>query len=108
VVLLKLSHVQFYVIVFICGLFNDNINSSDYIASNDRMISEKRIGEDTEGNGRCLLYANCLEGVRKTKKNCQNSLSPAEIRTRDLPNMKQECYIIHTPYYIPWIHKLVR
>jgi hypothetical protein len=26
--------------LFICGLFNNAINSSDYIASNDRIINE--------------------------------------------------------------------
>jgi hypothetical protein len=26
--------------LFICGLFNDAISTSDYIASNDRMINE--------------------------------------------------------------------
>jgi hypothetical protein len=34
--------------LFICGLFNDAINSSVCIASNDRMINEWRIGKDKE------------------------------------------------------------
>jgi hypothetical protein len=43
--LLKLERYAFpskgsYFIIFICGLFNDALSSSDYIASKDRMINE--------------------------------------------------------------------
>jgi hypothetical protein len=33
---------------FICGLFNDAVIGSDYVASNDRIIDERRTGKDTE------------------------------------------------------------
>jgi hypothetical protein len=29
-----------YLFLFVCGLFNDAVSSSDYVASNDRMINE--------------------------------------------------------------------
>jgi hypothetical protein len=41
--------------IFSCGLFNDISSSSAYIASNYRMISEKRIGKDVEGSSRDLI-----------------------------------------------------
>jgi hypothetical protein len=41
--------------LFICCLFNDAVNSSDYIASDDRMINEYWVGKDTEGSGRGLI-----------------------------------------------------
>jgi hypothetical protein len=37
--------------LFIYGLFNDAVSSSDYAASNKRMISEYLIRTDIEGNG---------------------------------------------------------
>jgi hypothetical protein len=36
-------------------LFNDAVSSSDFIASNDRMINEKWIGKDVEGSGRGII-----------------------------------------------------
>jgi hypothetical protein len=41
-------------ILFIYSLFNDSASSSDYIASNGRIISELWIGKDMEGSGRGL------------------------------------------------------
>jgi hypothetical protein len=38
--------------LFICALFNDAVNSLDYIASDDRMINESVIGTDMEESGR--------------------------------------------------------
>jgi hypothetical protein len=38
-----------------CGLFNDAVSSTDYIASNDRVINENLIGKDMEGSGRRLI-----------------------------------------------------
>jgi hypothetical protein len=37
-------------ILLIYGLFNDIVNSPDYIASNDRVTSEWWIGKDVEGS----------------------------------------------------------
>jgi hypothetical protein len=36
---------------FISGLFYDTVNISDFIASNDAVISISLIGEDVQGNG---------------------------------------------------------
>jgi hypothetical protein len=41
--------------LFVCGLFNDAFNRSDYVASNDQMISKYCIGKDVEGTGHGLL-----------------------------------------------------
>jgi hypothetical protein len=38
-----------------CGLFDDGINISDNIASNDKMISAKGIVVCVKGSGRSLL-----------------------------------------------------
>jgi hypothetical protein len=45
--------VLFYLCIY--GLFKDAITSSDYIASNDRMINGKLIEKDMEGKGRSLI-----------------------------------------------------
>jgi hypothetical protein len=44
---------KFY--LFIYGLFNDDVSSSDCIAFNDRMISELWNGKDVEGSGCGLI-----------------------------------------------------
>jgi hypothetical protein len=41
--------------LFVYGLFNDAVSSSDYIASNDGMINEYWIGKDMEGSGIGLI-----------------------------------------------------
>jgi hypothetical protein len=41
--------------LFICGLFNDAASSSDYSASNNRIISEISIGKHMEGSGNALI-----------------------------------------------------
>jgi hypothetical protein len=33
-----------YLFIFICSLFQDAVSTSDYVASNDRMTGEWRIG----------------------------------------------------------------
>jgi hypothetical protein len=59
--------------LFVYGLFNDAVSSSDYIAWNDRMINERWIGKDVEGSGRGLIEASIpvffLEELRKTTEN---------------------------------------
>jgi hypothetical protein len=40
---------------FICGLFNDAVSTTDYIASNSWITNEQRIGKDEEGSGRGLI-----------------------------------------------------
>jgi hypothetical protein len=37
-----ITNVCKFVYLFICGLFNDAVSSSDYKTSNDRMINEKK------------------------------------------------------------------
>jgi hypothetical protein len=37
-------------VLFICGLFNEAISSSDYTISDDRMVKEKLILNDVEGS----------------------------------------------------------
>jgi hypothetical protein len=41
--------------LFICALFNYATSSSDYIAANDRMISESQIRKDVKGSGHDLI-----------------------------------------------------
>jgi hypothetical protein len=41
--------------LFICGLFNDAVSSSDYIASTARIINGPWIDKGTEGSGRGLF-----------------------------------------------------
>jgi hypothetical protein len=43
------------IIFVICSLIKDAVNSSVYIASNDRMVTEEWIGKDMEGNGPSVL-----------------------------------------------------
>jgi hypothetical protein len=84
-------------IIIICGLFNDAINNSDYIASNDRRFNESWIRKDVEGS--CLSWPSLrhypniwLEGLRKTTKSSPRIADVrAKIRTRNLSNTKQEC-----------------
>jgi hypothetical protein len=57
--------------VFICGLFNDAVSSSNYKASNARIIKEQWTGKDTSGSGRGKIWhytVICLNELRKTKK----------------------------------------
>jgi hypothetical protein len=42
-------------VLFICGLFNDDFSSLDNIASNVRMIDVLWIGKDMEGSSRGLI-----------------------------------------------------
>jgi hypothetical protein len=41
--------------IFICGSLNDAASSSDYMASNDRVINEQWLGKDMEGGDRGLI-----------------------------------------------------
>lgn len=38
-------------------LFNDDVCSSDYTMSSERVTNEERNGKDTEGSGRNLVHA---------------------------------------------------
>jgi hypothetical protein len=40
---------------FIYALLNDTVSKSDYIASNGKMINERRIGRDVQGSDRSLF-----------------------------------------------------
>jgi hypothetical protein len=71
-------------------------SSSDYIQSNERVISKRRYTEKgAEGSIRVLIWSNilaCLEKMRKTTNILsQDSGYPSEISTRDLPNKSHEC-----------------
>jgi hypothetical protein len=44
-----------YFILIICGLFNDAISISEYMASNDRMISEQSISKRVEVSDRGIV-----------------------------------------------------
>jgi hypothetical protein len=46
-----------YPFLFIVDLCKNASNSSDYIASSNRMISEKLIGKDVDGRGCVLILA---------------------------------------------------
>jgi hypothetical protein len=45
---------NFFSFSYILGLFNDAFNHYDYIASNNRIISEQRVVKDMEASGRVL------------------------------------------------------
>jgi hypothetical protein len=71
------------------------VSNSDYIASNEGVVSEWWIGKDVEGSVHGLIsryYPSiCLEKRKKTTKNLsQDSCLRVDIWTRDLPNTKQE------------------
>jgi hypothetical protein len=54
--------------------FKSAVLFSEHTASNGRIITECRIGNDIEGNGHGLLKVGiCMEGWRKTMKTCHNS-----------------------------------
>jgi hypothetical protein len=44
-----------FIYLFMCGLFNDVVCSSDIVASNERIINEQLIGKYMEGSGRDLI-----------------------------------------------------
>lgn len=48
--------IQFITTAFICGLYVDAINISDYTASINWTTNEKRIANHMEQNGRDLIY----------------------------------------------------
>jgi hypothetical protein len=65
-------------ILFIYCLFNEIVSISVFTALNGRMVTEKWIGKNWEGNGhgqiKSINPGICLVGVRDTMKNpCQNS-----------------------------------
>jgi hypothetical protein len=67
----------------------------DYMASDERVISEWWIGKDLEENGRGLILrynpSIFLKELRKTTKTVTTAGRWTEIWTRDIPNTKQEC-----------------
>jgi hypothetical protein len=76
-----LSHPVFYLFIvylFICGLFNGTASSSDYTASNDRMINElKAYGKKRSWPNLRWYPRIYLEALRKTTKNLtQHNRSP--------------------------------
>jgi hypothetical protein len=76
--------------VFICGLFNDAFNSSDYIASNDRLMNVINY----TGYGRKRYCPDlCLEEMMKAMETFHRivGLRP-ETEGRDFPKTKQEFY----------------
>lgn len=42
-------------VVFICGLFNDALSSSRYVASDSWIINKQLIGKNVAGSGRGLI-----------------------------------------------------
>jgi hypothetical protein len=58
--------------IFIYALFNYAVSSSVYIASNDKIVNEYRIGKDVEGSGRflikCKIQEFALKGCGKPRK----------------------------------------
>jgi hypothetical protein len=61
-----------------------NVSISDYIASDDMMISEWWIGKDLEGGGHCLIEAStwiCLEEQIKITKTLRIAGVRAKVRT---------------------------
>jgi hypothetical protein len=58
-------------VLFIYVWFNDSISSSDYWASNNRMINEQWNGKDVEGSDRDTIWSAIAAfawGDRKTTK----------------------------------------
>jgi hypothetical protein len=70
--------------VFLCSSFNNVVSTSDYIVSNSRRISEKLTRKNIKGNGLVQFKETRAKPVRRVGLR-------AEIWTRDLLNMKQEC-----------------
>jgi hypothetical protein len=48
------------VCLLICGIFKDDVNSSDYTVLNNTKINEKLIGKDMKGSGHGLIYSSIL------------------------------------------------
>jgi hypothetical protein len=64
-------------LIFVHGLFNDTVSGSDYIASNDRMISWKRYERKRSWTNLRCYPSISLEGLRKIRKSLnQDSRSP--------------------------------
>jgi hypothetical protein len=66
----KFTSTMYYALwVYLTTLFID----SDYVASNEGVISKSRVGKDVGESGRGLILRHypsiCLEGLRKTKEN---------------------------------------
>jgi hypothetical protein len=51
----SLSHLKSKEGVLMCALFDDNVSSADYIASNNKMIGEQWTVINVEGSGRGLI-----------------------------------------------------
>jgi hypothetical protein len=77
-----------------CGLFNDTLSGSDYIASNDIgwIMNWKGYGRKPPCPILRYCFGICLEELSKTADTLVGIASlQAETWTRDLPNMKQSC-----------------
>jgi hypothetical protein len=77
--------------LFIYGLFNDAVSSSD-----NRMIHEYWIGMDMKGSGRGLNQGTIpaffwKDWWKPRKTSVRLDGYRTEISTQDLPNTKQEC-----------------
>jgi hypothetical protein len=74
------------VCLFIYGLFNDTVSSSDFIASNGKMIN-KLVGIRKEASPNLRYYYGiCLEGLRKiTNISTQDYQSPGQHLTPGFP-----------------------
>jgi hypothetical protein len=87
-------HLRFRVHFLSCDLLNDVV-SSDFIASIDRMINERWIGKDMEGSDRgiiwCIMPAFACRGCgRPQKTSVRITGLQAEIWTRTFPNTKPD------------------
>jgi hypothetical protein len=45
-----------YSYLFIYGLLDNDVNSSDYMAWNNKTINVQWIGKNMDGYGHCLIY----------------------------------------------------
>jgi hypothetical protein len=88
---------KIHVLFRVYGSFNDAVRKSEYIASNDGMIDEWWIGKYMEGSG-CgpIEYTVPALAWRDWKKTRKILVSVAglwaKIWSRNLQNMKQECF----------------
>jgi hypothetical protein len=78
--------------VFIYDLFNDVVNSWDYVALKGTRICEYWIEKDVERNSLCIIWVISRHLLPQTEKYPENSPLIAENEIRDFRNKKQECY----------------
>lgn len=84
-----------FIYSFICDRFNNGINSSNYVVSNNMMVNEQWIGKNTEHSGHGSTWGTIQAFIwrdwEKPRKMSFNVTGlRAEILTRDPQNTEQD------------------